>query len=294
MATTVTTGFNGSLAGEIFVQAFLKTDTISKNAITVLPNVIGNGYLPKISYTASLQAYACGFTPAGTLAYNEKLVTTKPFMIQDSFCSKDFARTFAAQALGLFGTNKEIPTTIQDAILLTMVSSMGQILDDEIWNGLGADATSIDGLLKQFNADAAVQKVVLPATTVANVVENIESVYNLVIPAVEDADDLVIVVGKSVAKKYKQAQAAMGINTTVGDKELDYLGVRIESIGGLPADAICIYRVSNVNLLTALESELNEVIIDERVIEGDTRTKMAFTIGVGYSFGEEIVLGEIA
>ena len=29
MATTVTTGFNGSLAGEIFVQAFLKTDTIS-------------------------------------------------------------------------------------------------------------------------------------------------------------------------------------------------------------------------------------------------------------------------
>ena len=294
MATTVTTNYAGQLAGEIFLQAYKKSDTIQKNAITFLPNIVGNAMLPKLSYSPTLQGYTCGFTANGTLAYNEKEIATKPLMLQDSFCAKDFARTYAAQALNLFGTNKEIPSNIQEAIVQIMINSMGQVMDSEIWNGLGANAASINGLIKQFKADVAVQKVTVTASTAANVVANIQSVYELIIPAIEDEDDLVIVVGKNVAKRYKQAQASMGNNTTVGDKELDYLGVRMESLGGLPADAIAAYRVSNVVFATSLDTELNEVLVDERKIEGDIRTKMAFTAGVGYSFGEEIVLGTIA
>jgi len=67
MATTtnINSGYAGALAGEIFVQAFKKSDTIAKNAITVLPNNIGTGFLPKLEYAADFQDYACGFTPEG-------------------------------------------------------------------------------------------------------------------------------------------------------------------------------------------------------------------------------------
>ncbi len=59
--TNVNSAYVGALAGEIFVQAFKKSDTIGKQAITVIPNVIGSGYLPTLSYSAGLAAYSCGF-----------------------------------------------------------------------------------------------------------------------------------------------------------------------------------------------------------------------------------------
>ena len=48
-STTVTSRYNGALAGEILGQALLKSDTIEKGMITVLPNILGTGALPKIS-----------------------------------------------------------------------------------------------------------------------------------------------------------------------------------------------------------------------------------------------------
>ena len=61
MATSLTTTnakFVGVQAGEIFITAFKQSDTISKGAITVLPNVIGSGYLPKLTYSSGLVDYA--------------------------------------------------------------------------------------------------------------------------------------------------------------------------------------------------------------------------------------------
>jgi hypothetical protein len=52
------------------------------------------------------------------------------------------------------------------------------------------------------------------------------------------------------------------------------------------------YRVINLALLTGLESDFNTVQVkdmDESTLDGTIRTKVAFTMGVGYSFGGEIV-----
>lgn len=293
MATnlTVNAGYQGALAGDIFVQAFKKSDTIAKNAITVLPNVIGTGYLPKLSYSSGLTAYACGWNPSGDVEYTDKAVATKKFMIQHELCKDEFHQTFQAQAQGLFGANNEIPTDIQDAILLAMVNNMGAVVDTQIWQGAGG-ANNFDGLLAQFVADATVIDGTIVAVTKANVVDQLEVAYNLVPASIEDDENLVIVVSKNVAKAYKQAQAAMGLNTTVGDKELDYLGTRMESIGGLPANTILIYRVKNLGFVTGLQSDMNDIkIIDSDATTGDgqIRTKAVFSAGVGYSFGSEIV-----
>lgn len=293
MPTTinVTSGYNGALAGEIFVQAFKKADTISKGAITVLPNVIGSGYLPKLSYSASLTAYACGFDATGTVGYTDKEVATKKYKIEHELCKEEFHQTFQAQAAGLFSAKAEVPQSIQDAILLAMVDNMGAIVDTQIWQGNNS-ANQFNGLLPQFVADADVLDVTIVAVTKANVVAQMELAYNAIPAEVEDDEDLVIAVSKNVAKAYKQAQAEMGLNTTVGDKELDYLGTRIVALGGLPANSIVIYRVKNLGFLTGLEADLNSVDIkdmDDVDLSGNIRTKMVFSAGVGYSFGAEIV-----
>jgi hypothetical protein len=293
MATTVSvnTGFTGALAGELILQAFKKADTIAKQAITVLPNVIGSGYLPKLSYSAGLSAHSCGFTPTGDVGYDEKEVPTKKFKIEHEICKDEFAQTFAAQAAGLVGAMEEIPSSIQEGILLLMVENLAAIVDAEIWNGTNT-ATSFNGLLGQWDADAAVIGISGSAITKASVLVELEKVYNAIPAEIEDEADLVWVVSRDIAKTYKQNQAEQGLNTSVGDKELDYLGHELISVKGLPAGTMAVYRRKNVGFLTGLESDMNEVHVkdlDDSDLSGKIRTKIVFSAGLGYSFGGEIV-----
>lgn len=289
--TNVNSKYAGSLAGEIFVQAFKKSDTISKNAITILPNNIGTGYLPKLSYTADLQDYSCGFEPSGELEYADKEVAMKKFKIDHEFCKDEFHQTFQAQVQGLFSADNEIPNDIMDAILLAIVKNLGEKVDSFIWN------SATTGLLAKMDADVDIVDVTLSAVTPANVMDEIAKMYDAIPDEIIDDEDVVMVVAPGIARAYKQAQINQGLNTAVGDKELDYLGVKLLSIGALPKNTAAAYRVKNVGFLTGLESDLNEVrVIDHDATSGDgnVRTKVVLEMGVGYSFGKEIVLGKTA
>jgi hypothetical protein len=287
---SVTSGYNGALAGQILVQAFKKSDTIAKNAITVLPNNIGKGYLPKVSYSANLVPFSCGFTPNGDVAYEDKSVTLTKFKIEDELCKDEFHQTFQAQALGLFSAANDMPATILESILEAMVANAGQKIDFAIWNGVSG---SLTGLLPQFLADADVIDVSGSAVTPSNAIAEVGKVYAAIPAEIEDEDDLVIVVSRNVAKAYKQAQAALtSVGTPVGDKELDYLGLPVIPVGGLPNNTMVAYRRKNVGFLTGLEADLNEVKVkdmDDTDLSGNIRTKMVFEMGVGFYFGAEIV-----
>jgi hypothetical protein len=290
--TTVSSQFAGALAGEIFVQAFKKADTIGKGMITVLPNVIGTGYLPKLAYSQSLAAYSCGFTPNGTVTYTDKTVATKKYEIKDEFCKNDFHQTFQAQAAGLFSANSEIPATIQDAILLAIVANMGAIVDNEIWQGAGTTG-HFSGLLAQFVADGDVIDVTGATVTATNVLDELGKVYAVIPEEIYNDTNLVMAVSPGVARAYKQKLASgNAYGNFNNDQSLDFLGVRMESIAGLPANTILAYRVTNVAFLTGLEADMNEVrVIDMDAYDGSDylRTKVVFNAGVGYSFGSEIV-----
>lgn len=290
--TTVSSQFNGALAGEIFVQAYKKADTIGKGMITILPNVIGNGYLPKIAHSQALAAYSCGWNSTGSVTYTDKLVATKKYEIKDEFCKNDFRSTFEAQAAGLFSASAEIPATIQDAILLAIVNNIGAIVDTQIWQGTGVTG-SFAGLLPQFVADADVIDVVGATSTAANVLAELAKVYAVIPEEIYNDPNTVIAVSPGVARNYKQALASgAAYGNFNNNQSLDYLGIRTESIAGLPANTILAYRTTNVAFLTGLESDINEVrVLDDDFYNGTdlVKTKVVFNAGVGYSFGSEIV-----
>jgi len=298
MATTQTinSAFNGALAGEIFVQAFKKADTIGQGAITVLPNVIGSGYLPKLGYSAGLAAYSCGFDPTGTVTYTDKEVATKKYEIKHELCKDEFHQTFQAQQAGLFGAANEIPATITDAILLAMVENMGALVDTQIWQGTGVTG-SFAGLLAQFVNDSDVIDIVGTASTVANVQGELSKVYLAIPEEVVQESDLIIACAPNVARNYKLSQVNNYlVGTPVGDKTLDYIGIPVVSIAGLPTNTILAYRVKNIGFLTGLEADLNNVSIkdmDESDLSGNIRTKIVFSAGVGYSFGNQIVYSRV-
>ena len=295
MATnlTVTSQYAGSLAGEIFVQAFKKSDTIEKNLITVLPNIIGSGNMPQLSYSAELQPYACGWNPDGDVTYNEKNVTLTKFMVEHEMCKEDFSSTFAAQAAGLFSANAEVPQDIQSAILAAIVNNLGEKVDKFIWQG----KNTISGLSSSLIADTDTIGVYTEALTKTNVVDALEAVYDAIPEAIVESSDLVMVVSPKVLRLYRQNLSSQGDNTTVSSRELDYLGVRLESVGALSGDKIYAYRTGNLAFMTGLESDLNSVQVkdmDETDLSGQIRSKAVLAMAADYSFADEIVVFDIA
>jgi hypothetical protein len=293
MATTVnvTTGFTGELAGDLILQALKKSDTITKGAITVLPNVIASGYLPRLGYSAGLAAASCGFNPTGTVSYVEKEVATKKFQIHHEICKAEFEATYASQAAGLFSAHAEIPATIQEGILMLMVDNLAAIIDEQIWQGDNS-STEFNGLLRQWVADATVIDISGSVAAKSTVFTELDKVFAAIPAEILEEEDLVWAVSLDIAKAMKQALAAQGLNTYNGEKELDYLGYKITSIKGLPNAHMAVYRKKNVAYLTGLQSDANEVKVvdmDETDLSGNIRTKIVFNSGVGYSFGNEIV-----
>ncbi|MDA6068970.1 hypothetical protein NJT12_04975 [Flavobacterium sp. AC] len=294
MATSVTinTSFDGEASKEIFVQILKSSDTISKNLITVLPNVIGSVKLPTLSYNDTLHDASCGWNPTGTVVLDEKEITTKQFEIKNEYCKKDFAQTFQAQAAGLLSANpQEIPTNIKEAILLQVVQKTALAIDNYIWN------SATTGLIAQFTADSNVIKVIGATVTSSNVVAEIGKLYNVTSDEVESDESTVFVVATNVGKAYRIAQASMGMNTTAGAKELDYMGIRLETNTALPANTMLVYRVKNVFFGTGLESDFSNVrLIDHDLVSGDgmVRTVVGLHAGQGYVFGGEIVMYKTA
>jgi hypothetical protein len=295
MSTTVdvNSSYVGKLAGDILVQAYKQADTIKKGAITVIPNVIGSGFLPKLEYCGELQAYSCGFNPNGDITYSEQEVQTKKFKLDEEICKEEFANTYAAAASGFASAWTEIPTSIKEALMFAMVQKLGWLIEKNIWRGDGT-VNQFNGLLKQFDADTTVLKDTIPAVTPTNVVEALTKAYSLVPAALQGDSTVIMAVSYNVEKAYKLAQANNSncCSATVGDKEMDFMGVKLVSLAGLPDNVILAYRVKNVAFLTGLQSDMNEIRVkdmDECDLTGFYRMQARFNAGVGYSWGAEIV-----
>lgn len=294
MATNVnvTSGYEGVKAGEILATAFKKAQTFDKDLITMIPQVIGSGFLPSLSYSADLQAYACGWSPAGDITYSDKEVVLKKYMIQHEICKDKFHQTFQSVAQGLWGADNEIPADINTAILDSIVGNLAAKIDSNIWGGTNS-TTSFNGLLPQFVADGDVIDVAGATVSIANVTTEFAKVMDAIPSKLVEMEDLLFVVSRNVFDAYKRNVAAQGLNTTNGGdySRLDYLGQRVEMLYTLPANTIIAYEKKNVAFLTGLVNDLNSVRIsdDAERLDGILRTKTTFTAGVGYTDGSRIV-----
>lgn len=294
MATTtnVTSGYSGKKAGEILKQAFKKAQTFDKDLITMLPQNIGSGFLPALGYSANLQAYACGWDPAGTIDYSDKEVSLKKYMVQHEICKDKFYQTFQSVEQGLWGADNDIPADIQTAILDVIIGNLAAKIDFNIWNGTNS-ATEFNGLLAQFVADSDVIDVTGTTVNKSNVEAEMDKVMDAIPSEIVEMEDLLFVVSRNVFDAYKRAVAAQGLNSTSGGdySKLDYLGQRVEMLYTLPANTIVAYEKKNVAFLTGLISDLNEVQVsdDQERLDGNIRTKVTFTAGVGYTDGARIV-----
>lgn len=302
MATdlTVSSNYTGKVAGEIIGKSFKTADTISRNLVSVLPDIDFQISLRKIQYASGRQDYACGFNPTGAITLSEKLLTPKKIKQDLEICKEELRQTWSSATMGFSAHNDVMPKDIETALIAEVLADTAEATDADIWNGDSDDSGSFDGFVTLFNADANVIKAnngIVPAAEAIdkdNVVAELEKVLNATPTAVLKASDLVIGISDNVALAYTQALVSAGINNGLGgeDKAMKYGRYTLEVIGGLDDNTFVVYRKKNLYFGTGLLSDHNELRIkdmDQSDLSGQVRYKMVYTAGVQYVNSNEIV-----
>ena len=303
MATTVTvnSNYSGKVAGAIIGASFKEGDTLSKNVLTLAPNVNYKFNLRKIAYTDGTVDYSCGHVPAGAIVLSEKVIEPKKVKNDFDICKEDFRQTWSEDSMGASASNPNAPSDIMEAIQLEMLSSQAELIDAQIWSGVNATNGQIgDGFIPQFTADGDVVKAnngitaLGAATTEANVEAHLKAAL-AAIPTKVRRKNLNVMVSSNVWQAYMFYLTSKGIawNGSTEEKRMGFAGYMLVEIQGLPDDTIVCAESSNLVFATGLEADFNDVsLVDEDTIgllTGQVRGKIVYSGGMGYYNPSEIV-----
>jgi len=292
--TTVSSNYAGKVAGEIIGKTFKEADTLRLGLVTIAPNVNYKLNMRRIRYTDGTTAYSCGFTPAGAIVLDERVLEPVKLMNPFQVCKEDFRATWSEDSMGASASNVNAPADIMEAIQVEMLGETAENVDYKIWNGDATNPDEWDGFLKLFLADSAVIDVDIDAVTEANVVAQLKLALGA-IPIPLRRKNLNVMVSPDVFQFYSFSLTTPAITNGLGaeEKQMKFGRYTLTEVNGLPANTIVIAEAKNLVFGTGLEADFNTIaLVDEDeigLLTGQVRGKMVYSGGVNYYNSEEIV-----
>lgn len=303
MPTTVTStsNYSGKEAGAIIGASFKEADTISRNLVTFAQNVNYKLNMRRIRYTDGITAYSCGFTPAGAVVLDERVLEPVKLKNDIQVCKEDFRSSWSEDLIGSSAWNPNAPSDIMAAITTEVLSSTAERTENIIWNGDDTNTDEWDGFVTLFAADASVIKAgngitaLGAATTPANVEAHLAAAITA-IPVNLRRKALKVLISPDVADAYNQLLISNGLSNGLGgnaNTQMVYGRYTLDVVNGLADNTIIIYEAKNLVFGTGLLGDHNTFgIIDEDAIglfSGQVRGKMVYNGGCQYYNSEDIV-----
>jgi len=304
MATSITTTYAGEFAGKYISAALLSADTIEGGGITVKPNVKYKEVMKTLSTNALVKDAACDFADQSTVTLAERVLQPEEFQVNLELCKKDFHNDWEAVQMG-YSAFDSLPPSFADFLIGHIAAKVAQKTEENIWQGVTANAGEFNGFETLLEADATVIDVTGTTVTAANVITEMGKVVDAIPTAVYGKEDLYIYVSSNVARAYIRALGgfgasglgANGVNnegtTWFNGGDLAFDGVKLFVCSGLSDNTMVAAQKSNLFFGTGLLADHNEVkLIDMADLDGsqNVRVVMRFTAGVQYGIGSDIVL----
>lgn len=300
MALTDNTTYYGKDAEGFYMKA-LQTG-VAKTTLKLIPNAKDTVKLAYSDLGNIIQDAGCSWSNSGEGSINQKSMSVCRKQIQLEYCADTFWNNYLGERMraGL-NTGEIMPADYASFIANQVMDVVSQDLELAIFAGDSATSSypySIcDGLVKQMQADSAVIDVSATSSTLSssNVVTEFQRIYSASPAKVKKLTGYAWFISEELAEAYKLAQAATtGGLFMVGDKELNYLGIKLIPTPGLSGkQAIAGPVGSKAFFLTDLMSDAGQIdIINMRKTTGVNSIRMtgSFAFGVNYLYGNEFVL----
>jgi len=305
MATTtsITTTYAGEFAGKYISAALLSGSTLSKELITIKPNVKYKEVMKKVATDDIVKNGTCDFTATSTLTLTERVLQPEEFQVNLQLCKKDFVSDWEAISMG-YSAYSDLPSSFSDFLLAHVSSKVAQRIETNIWSGTNATEGQFDGFETTLGADGDVNDVTATTVTSSNVIAQIGAVVDAIPSTVYGAEDLTIYAAPNVYRAYVRALGGFASNVGAAGTDskgtqwfnggaLTFDGINVELASGMGSDKMVAAEKSNLFFGTGLLSDSNEVkVIDMADIDGsqNVRVVVRFTAGIQHAIGGDIVL----
>jgi hypothetical protein len=309
MATTtnITTTYAGEKAAGYVAAALLSANTIENGGITVKPNVKFKEVLKRVSTDDLLADGSCDFSATSTLTLDEKILEPETFQVNLQLCKEDFRSDWDAIEMG-YSAFDELPASFADFLIGHVAAKVAGKMEQNIWQGVNANAGEFDGFEVLLAADAelpAAQQIAAIAGGVdaGNVIAELGKVVDAIPTRLYGEEGLTLYVSSNVYRAYVRSLGgfganglgaagvnAQGNNQMFGDLMFD--GIPLFMCNGMSDDtAICTVK-DNLYFGTGLASDSQEVkVLDMSDLDGsqNCRVIMRMTAGVQYAFAGDVV-----
>lgn len=301
--------YEGEYAKEIFVKNLYESK-LKNYGITYMPGVKSKQQLVSGDVSDLFQKFTCPFSPSGDVELSEKWIEGIPMKVNLEQCYDAFWPTFMAAQTEV-SLNGGVPQAFFEWFFNgVLVPELGKEYEQIFWNGdktAGANDTLkiADGLVKQLNADAKVNKVTGAALTVDNILAQVEAVALKAIEAAGDTD-------MSDYKLFINVNDARLLNVALAKEAI--LNTQVWANFGREGDKVYAYgfevvpcMIAKNNLVVApaknlvlgydiADSEISYKMIDMRqtTLDNTFRVGVITNIAIGYVYPELIVVSKPA
>jgi hypothetical protein len=273
--------YAGLWSGKYVAAALLSGETLSKELITLHPNVAFKEVIRNWQNSVSIDAATCDYTDNSSVTLGEYVLTTVEKQVNMTLCKNNLRTTWEAAQAG-FSAFEKLPATFEEFLLAQVAAEVAQGVELGIWK---TNTFYTGGMVQYLIDNSAIISAGSGATSGSNVVARLQSMLDASPAALYGKEGYQFYVGPLTMKAYQAALSAGNYNFQfyVGEKPMNFQGIPVTMCPGLN-DSDCVLGLkSDLHFGTGLLSDYNEVkVIDMSDIDGsqNVRTIMRFTGGI--------------
>ena len=273
--------YAGLWSGKYVAAALLSGETLSKELITLHPNVAYKEVIRNWQNSVSIDSATCDYTDNSSITLGEYVLTTVEKQVNMTLCKNNLRTTWEAAQAG-FSAFEKLPATFEEFLLAQVAAEVAQGVELGIWK---TNTFYTGGMVQYLIDNSAIISAGSGATSGSNVVARLQSMLDASPAALYGKEGYQFYVGPVTMKAYQAALSAGNYNFQfyVGEKPMNFQGIPVTMCPGLN-DSDCVLGLkSDLHFGTGLLSDYNEVkVIDMSDIDGsqNVRTIMRFTGGI--------------
>lgn len=287
-----------------FTKALFGGRLIENGKIDVITGVKESTFLNLLNFEHTLlqpDGRDCAWTPEQVFKLSEKEVKIKTYKINLEQCIDELERKRINVMLKPGAKNTELPDALEEATMEMLAAELSSEIETKIFTGNSTtDPNDFDGAVTVLAASTEAIKITGAALTKANIVAEIEKVYNAIpenvlVKGLEN-DSMKVYVAYETLQRLKMALSSVSNQViatafTVEAEALRYLGVEIVPVKGLNNKTIIAADISNFLLATDLLSDTEEIRIGQFPAPHDSKIFIDGRLRLGFviPFEDEVV-----